>query len=340
MSNIMNVQVHLQSRPEGEATAGNFSLVEVPVREPQTGQILVRNHFLSLDPYMRGYMDDAKSYAPPQPLNEVMLGGTAGEVIASRAEGFVPGEFVVGTGGWQQYSIFDVQRAPDLVKVDITRVPLSAYLGAVGMPGLTGWYGCSRIIVPASGQTFVVSAAMGIVGSVAGQLAKHTGARVVGIAGGPEKCRLVVDEYGFDACVDYRAHRDEESLAGALKTACPAGVDGYFDNVGGTILDAVITHMNTFGRIALCGLLASLDGRPRPISRPNLLLIKRLLVQGFFVDDRMDLWPEGMKTLGALVANGQLRYRETISEGLASAPGAFIGLLSGRAIGKQLVRLN
>jgi NADPH-dependent curcumin reductase CurA len=336
----MNKQIWLASRPRGEATADNFRLVELPVPKLQPGQVLVRHHYLSLDPYMRGRMDEVGSYAPPHPLDQVMIGGTAGEVIASRADGYAAGDFVVGMGGWQQYQVFDVRQPGSLAKVDISRIPLSAYLGAVGMPGITAWYGLTKIIAPKAGHTVVVSAASGAVGSVVGQLAKHHGARAVGFAGGPEKSRTVLDEYGFDACVDYRAHSDAGSLVAALNAACPSGIDGYFDNVGGIILDAVMTRMNDFGRIAMCGLMASVEGKPLPMATPALILLRRLRMEGFFVTDHMDLWGEAVRDLGVLFEAGQLRYLETISEGIESAPQAFLGLLKGHNLGKQLVRLK
>jgi NADPH-dependent curcumin reductase CurA len=202
--------------------------------------VLVRHHYLSLDPYMRGRMNDSKSYAAPQPLDAVMVGGTVGEVVESRHDGFRPGDPVVGMGGWQQYAVVDAGKQGMLRKVDTAHIPLSAYLGAVGMPGVTAWYGLVKICEPKAGETVVVSAASGAVGSVVGQLAKARGCRAVGIAGGPDKCRYVVEELGFDACLDYKLHGDVKSLATALKDACPDGIDGYFENVGGVILDAVM----------------------------------------------------------------------------------------------------
>ncbi len=334
-----NRQIILVSRPTGEPTAANFALVERPLPALTDGQVLVRNHYLSLDPYMRGRMSDAKSYAAPQPLDAVMLGGTVGEIVESRSPAFAVGEHVVGMGGWQEHTIVDVGRAP-LQQVDTRVVPLSAYLGPVGMPGVTAWYGLDRIIGPKSGQTVVVSAAAGAVGSVVGQLAKQRGARAVGIAGGPDKCRHVVDDLGFDACVDYKAHRDVRALAAALKQACPAGIDGYFENVGGVVLDAVMLRMNAFGRIALCGMIASYSGAPTPMAMPQLLLVNRLRLEGFIVSEHLDLWPTALRELGALVAAGTLTYRETIASGLAAAPEAFLGLLQGKNLGKQLVKLS
>src|SRR5687768_15036760 len=235
-----NKQVLLDNRPEGEATAGNFKLVTTQTPPLQDGQVLVRHHFLSLDPYMRGRMNEGRSYAQPQPLGEVMIGGTAGEVVESRHPKFQPGDKVQGMGGWQEYGVVDAGQPGALRKVDTTHVPLSHYLGAVGMPGVTGWYGLVKIIEPQAGQTVVVSAASGAVGSAFGALAKARGLRAVGIAGGPDKCKYVIDELGFDACIDYKQHKDAGSLAKALKEVCPNGIDGHFENVGGMVLDAVL----------------------------------------------------------------------------------------------------
>ncbi|UZD53629.1 NADP-dependent oxidoreductase [Caldimonas aquatica] len=339
MSTLTNRQILLASRPAGEPTVDNFKLVETPVPELQDGQVLVRHHYLSLDPYMRGRMNEGKSYAQPQPLGEVMIGGTVGEVVQSRNPNFQVGDKVVGMGGWQEYAVVDAHQRGVLQKVDTTHIPLSAYLGAVGMPGVTAWYGLVKIIEPKAGETVVVSAASGAVGGVVGQLAKVRGCRAVGIAGGPDKCRYVVEELGFDACIDYKQHRDVRSLASALKEACPDGIDGYFENVGGMMLDAVLLRMNAFARIALCGMISGYNGEPIPLQNPQLLLVNRVKLQGFIVSEHMDVWPEALKELGTLVATGKLKYRESIAQGIESAPEAFIGLLKGRNFGKQLVKL-
>src|SRR5450756_2050481 len=241
-----NKQILLDNRPEGEAVASNFKLVSSDTPALHDGQVLVRHHFLSLDPYMRGRMNDAKSYAAPQALGQTMGGGTVGEVLASKNTQFAVGDKVVGTGGWQQYSVVDADQPGALRKVDTSHIPLSAYLGAVGMPGVTAWYGLVKIIEPKAGETMVVSAATGAVGSAFGALAKARGCRTVGIAGGANKCKYAVDELGFDACIDYKEHKDAASLSKALKEACPQGIDGYFENVGGLVLDAVpvsYTHL-------------------------------------------------------------------------------------------------
>jgi NADPH-dependent curcumin reductase CurA len=334
----VNKQIHLVSRPLGEAGVENFRLVEAPLPELRDGQVLVRHHYLSLDPYMRGRMNDAKSYAPPQALGAVMGGGTVGEVVESRSPAYAAGDHVVGMGGWQQYSVVDAG-TPMLRKVDTRRIPLSAYLGAVGMPGVTAWYGLVKLIDPKPGQTVAVSAASGAVGSAVGQLAKVRGLRAVGIAGGPEKCAYVERELGFDACIDYKAHRDVDALAAALQRACPDGIDGVFENVGGTVLDAALRCMNDHRRIALCGMISGYDGRPIPLATPQLILTKRLRIEGFIVSEHMAVWPEALNELGTLVAEGRLKYRETVAEGIESAPEAFLGMLKGRNFGKQLVKL-
>ncbi len=334
-----NKQIHLDNRPVGEAVASNFKLVISETPALQDGQVLVRHHYLSLDPYMRGRMNDAKSYAVPQPLGQTMGGGTVGEVVASKNAKFAVGDKVVGMGGWQQYSVVDADQLGALRKVDTTHIPLSAYLGAVGMPGVTAWYGLVKIIEPKAGETMVVSAATGAVGSAFAALSKARGCRTVGIAGGPDKCKYAVDELGFDACIDYKLHQDAASLSKALKDACPKGIDGYFENVGGMVLDAVLTRMNAFGRIAVCGMIAGYDGAPLPLSYPALILVNRLKVQGFIVSEHMEVWPEALKELGTLVATGKLRPRESIAQGLEAAPQAFLGLLKGKNFGKQLVKL-
>jgi NADPH-dependent curcumin reductase CurA len=339
MSSIINRQWLLASRPTGEPTAANFRLVETPVPDLKEGQVLVRHHYLSLDPYMRGRMNESKSYAQPQPLDAVMIGGTVGEVAASKNPHFAVGDKVVGMGGWQEYAVVDASQRGVLQKVDTTHIALSAYLGAMGMPGVTAWMGLTQIIEPKAGETVVVSAASGAVGSAVGQLARQRGCRAVGLAGGPDKCRYVTEELGFDACIDYKQYPDLKSLSTALKQACPSGIDGHFENVGGMILDAVMLRTNAFARIAVCGMIAGYNGAPLPMANPALILVNRMKIQGFIVSERMELWPQALKELGTLVATGKLKYRETVAEGINSAPEAFLGLLKGRNFGKQLVKL-
>lgn len=340
-----NAQIVLDSRPQGRATLDNFKLVTGETPALEAGQVLVHHHYLSLDPYMRGRMNEGPSYAAAQALGQVMLGGAVGEVADSRSPRYAVGDKVLAMGGWQEYSVADAEAPGALRKLDTRHVPLSHYLGAVGMPGVTAWYGLVKIIAPQAGQTLVVSAASGAVGSAFAALARARGCRVVGIAGGAEKCRYALEELGFDACIDYKAQQDaqgavdEKALSRALAQACPQGVDGYFENVGGAIMDAVMLRINPFGRIALCGMIAGYDGAPLPMARPALLLVKRLRVEGFIVSEQAQVWPEALAELGRLVACGQLRPRESIAQGLASAPEAFLGLLAGKNLGKQLVKL-
>jgi len=327
-------RVVLASRPQGNVRADNFRLETLPVPDIKDGEVLVRNHFLSLDPYMRGRMEETKSYAAPQPLNETMIGGTVGEVIASKNPRYVVGDKVLGMLGWTEVAVSD---GALLRKLDAASpIPLSAYLGAVGMPGLTAWYGLTQIMQPKAGETVVVSAASGAVGSVVGQLAKKMGCRVVGIAGGAEKCAYVVNELGFDACVDYKAGNLDADLA----VATPDGIDAVFENVGGEVFDASLARMNPFGRIAMCGMISGYNGEPIAIKNARAFLTMRLTMRGFIVSEHMDLWPQGLKELGTLVATGKLKFRESIAEDIAQAPDAFIGLLKGQNFGKQLVKLN
>jgi NADPH-dependent curcumin reductase len=328
----MNKQWLLASRPTGWPTEANFRLVETAIPTADDGEIVVRNHFMSLDPYMRGRMDDGKSYAQPQPLDQVMQGGSVGEVIESRSPKFAVGDKVRGGLGWQQYG---KAKAELFVKITETRVPLSAYLGVLGMPGVTAWMGLSQIIEPKAGETLVVSAASGAVGGVVGQLAKAKGCHVVGIAGGAMKCKLVVEEFGFDTCVDYKAADFREKF----KNATPKGVDGYFENVGGEVLDTVFGRMNAFGRVAVCGLIAGYNEAAAPMTQFRAILINRLKVQGFIVSERMDLWPQALQELAGLVVSGNLKYRETVAQGIEAAPRAFLGLLKGENVGKQVVKL-
>ncbi|NRR30282.1 NADP-dependent oxidoreductase [Oxalobacteraceae bacterium] len=325
-------RIVLASRPRGAVLPENFRLETVAVPALADGQLLIRNHYLSLDPYMRGRMSAGKSYAASQALDETMIGGTVGEVVASNHAGFAVGEFVGGMLGWAEMGVSDGLL---LRKLDISKIALSAYLGAAGMPGMAAWYGFNKIMQAKAGETIVVSAASGAVGSVVGQLAKLRGCRAVGIAGGAEKCAYVVDELGFDACVDYKAG----NLAADLKAATPDGVDAIFENVGGECFDAALGRSNAFGRVALCGMMAGYDGSDVSIRSARALLINRLTLRGFIITEHQDCWPEGLAELGGLIATGQLKYRESVAQGLASAPDTFIGLLKGLNFGKQLVKL-
>jgi NADPH-dependent curcumin reductase CurA len=334
-------RVVLASRPHGWCNTENFRIEETAMPVLGEGEIRVRNKYLSLDPYMRGRMNDAKSYAMPQMLNETMGGATVGEVVESRSHGFAVGDTVRGMLGWAEYG---VSKPEGIAKVDARLIPLSAYLGVVGMPGMTAWYGFNKIMEPKTGETVIVSAAAGAVGSVVGQLARAAGIRVVGIAGGPDKCRYVQEELGFDACVDYKAASDAKALAGMLRAVAPKGVDAHFENVGGDVLNAVMSLLNPFARVAICGLIADYNATPgqmlkSAILNPAMFLVARFKMQGFIISDHLDLWPQGLTELGSLVASGKLKYKETIAEGLEAAPAAFIGMLKGHNFGKQLVRL-
>ena len=329
-----NQQIVLASRPDGAVKPENFSLVETPMPQAGEGQLLLRHHWLSLDPYMRGRMDAAKSYAPNVAVGDVMVGGVVGEVLESNNAKFKAGDFVVGPLGWQLYS---VSNGPGLTRIDPGVAPLSWYLGVLGMPGITAWVGLIDIGQAKEGETVVVSAASGAVGSVVGQLAKLRGCRVVGIAGGPGKCGYCVTELGFDACVDYKGGR----LLEDLQAATPQGVDVYFDNVGGEILDAVLTRMNPYSRIPLCGTISQYDTlTPYGIRNFRSFLVNRIMLQGFIVSDRKAAWPQAVAELTQGVKDGKLKYRESIAQGLASAPAAFIGLLKGANFGKQVVKLS
>jgi len=327
-----NKQWVLASRPAGRVEESNFTLIDAALPPLQDGQALVKVHYLSLDPYMRGRMDDAKSYAAPQALNTVMIGGTVGEVVESKTDALRPGDMVVGMGGWQQYVVTD---ARGVRTIDTRQIPASAYLGVVGMPGVTAWYGLLRIGAPKAGETVVVSAASGAVGSVVGQLAKIHGCRAVGIAGGRAKCEYVTHELGFDACIDYKS----DSAHADFAAATPHGVDIVFENVGGRVFDMALARMNVSGRVALCGLIAGYDGQDIALRHVRSILVNRLTVTGFIVSDHMDIWPEALRELAHHVATGTLKYRESIAVGIENAPGAFIGLLKGENFGKQLVKL-
>jgi hypothetical protein len=330
---MRNRQVVLASRPQGAVVASNLRIVDAETPPPGEGEVLVRNDWLSLDPYMRGRMSEAKSYATPVAIGGLMVGQTVGEVIESRDPRFKPGDHVLTSLGWQ---LNGVAKADTLTPIDATRFPASYYLGVLGMPGFTAWFGLSEIGKPKAGETFVVSAASGAVGGVAGQLAKAAGCRVVGIAGGKAKCDYVVRELGFDACVDHKAGRAAEDL----KAACPKGVDIYFDNVGGPILDAMLPQMTMFSRIIICGTISD-HGAKEPYGYRNLrsVLVNRIRMQGMLVYDWKDRNAEALAGLGKLLAEGKLKYRESIAEGLDSAPQAFVSMLGGGNFGKQLVKL-
>jgi NADPH-dependent curcumin reductase len=327
-----NLQVLLDHRPTGKVSPANFRVVETPVPTPGPGEVLVRHSFLSLDPYMRGRLSDAKSYAKPQEIGAVMGGGTVGIVEASNNPRFRAGDAVVGMGGWQLYSLSD---GKGLRVVDAKAVPIQAYLGALGMPGVTAWYGLNKIIAPKAGETVVVSAATGAVGSVVGQLAKLAGARTVGSAGGPEKCAYAVKELGYDVCVDHKS----PSFAEEMKAALPNGIDGLFENVGGEPFQQALRRLNDFSRVAVCGLIASYQGAPTTLPDMRIFLVKRFKMEGFIVSDHMELWPQAIGELVSLAAAKKLTWRETIRDGLENAPQALIDLLHGQNFGKMLVKV-
>jgi NADPH-dependent curcumin reductase len=329
-----NRQVLLKRRPAGAPTVGDFEVAHAPVPDPGEGEVLVRGMYLSLDPYMRGRMSAARSYARPVEVGEVMEGRVVGQVARSRDPGFREGDYVLGGYGWQLYSAVPAQ---GLVQLDPHEAPLSTALGVLGMPGLTAYVGLSDIGRPQRGETVVVSAASGAVGAVAGQFAKRAGARVVGIAGGAAKCRYVESELGFDHCIDHRA----ADLAAALEGACANGIDVYWENVGGAVQQAVFPRLNDFGRMVMCGMVSEYnDVEPRP--GPNLMAAvrKRLKIQGFIVSDQWQRFGEFRAMAAPLVRSGEIRYREDIVEGLDRAPEAFIGLLRGKNVGKMLVKVG
>ncbi|WP_107727543.1 NADP-dependent oxidoreductase [Desmospora activa] len=331
----MNRRILLAERPKGMPNQHTFRLEEMAVPELKDGEVLIRTVYLSVDPYMRGRMNDGKSYIPPFPLSEVLTGGIVGQVVTSRADRFQSGDVVLGMLGWQDYS---VARADELTLINPELAPPSTALGVLGMPGLTAYFGLMDIGSPKTGETVVVSGAAGAVGSVVGQIAKIQGCRVVGIAGSEEKCRYLTEELGFDAVIDYKAETWKEEL----KQACPDGIDIYFDNVGGEVSDAVISLINPFARIPLCGQIALYNLEKSDIG-PRVqpaLLVNRVLMKGFIVSDYSDRFQEGLAQLGQWVSQGKLRYRENMVEGLENAPDAFLGLFRGENIGKQLVKVS
>jgi NADPH-dependent curcumin reductase CurA len=327
-----NLQILLDHRPSGDVSPANFRFVEQPIPTPGPGQVLVRHAYLSLDPYMRARLSDARTYAKPQDVGAVMLGGTVGFVAASENPHFKTGDAVVGMGGWQRYSL---SNGRDLRVIDAKAIPIQAYLGPVGMPGVTAWYGLNKIIAPKAGETVLVSAATGAVGSIVGQLARAAGARAVGIAGGLEKCAYAVDELGYAACVDHKSASFAE-----YSRAAPDGIDGLFENVGGEPFQQALRRLNDFSRVAVCGLIASYEGPTTPLPDMRLLLVRRIKIEGFIVTDHYDLWPQAIAELAGHVAAGRLKWRETIRDGLENAPQALVDLLHGRNFGKMLIKLE
>jgi NADPH-dependent curcumin reductase CurA len=334
MATTGNRQILLRQRPSGAPKPSDFELVTSPIPRPASGQVLSRTIYLSLDPYMRSRMTGVRTYAAGVDLGQVMVGGTVSQVLESSHPAFKPGDFVLGTNGWQEYA---VSSGNGLRTLDPAQAPLSTALGVLGMPGLTAYVGLLDIGRPKPGETVVVSAAAGAVGAVVGQIARIKGCRVVGVAGPPEKCRYVVEELGFDACVSHR----QPDLVDALRAACPSGIDIYFENVGGVVLDTVLKLINTGARIPLCGLISQYNAPQLPPG-PNLapLLVNRATIKGFIVSDHLDRLPEFLADCSRWIREGKLKYREDIVDGLAAAPEAFIGLLEGKNFGKLLVRVG
>ena len=329
-----NRQVLLKRRPDGMPVSGDFEIADAPLPELKAGEVVLRSIYLSLDPYMRGRISGVRSYARPVEIGEVIEGRVVGQVVRSNDPHFREGDYASGGYGWQLYSAVP---GDGLLKLDPAEAPISTALGILGMPGMTAYIGLSDIGRPKGGETVVVSAASGAVGAVAGQLAKRQGARVVGIAGGADKCRYVKDELGFDTALDHRS----ADLAAALDSACPKGIDVYFENVGGAVQQAVFPRLNDFGRMIMCGMISEYnDKTPRPGPNLGAAVRKRLKIQGFIVSDQRHRHGEFRAAVAPLVKSGQLKYREDIVDGLDNAPGAFIGLLQGKNFGKLLIRLS
>ena len=338
MTPTVNRQVRLAAHPDGFPRKSDFTVTDSPVPEPDAGQMLCRTVYLSLDPYMRGRMNPGPSYAPGVGLGEVMVGGTVSEVVHSNLDGYLPGDIVLNANGWQQFGLSD---GAGVRKLDPSIAPISTALGVLGMPGMTAYVGLLDHGQPQPGETVVVSAASGAVGAVVGQIARIRGCRVVGIAGAQEKCDYVVDELGFDACVTHR--RDD--LADALRTACPNGIDVYFENVGGKVFEAVLPLLNTFARVPVCGRIANYNltgAPPGPDGVPRLMgltLVRRITFRGFIVFDHRDREADFLRDVAGWLRAGQVRYREDVVEGIDRAVGAFLGLLEGGNFGKLLVRV-
>jgi NADPH-dependent curcumin reductase len=333
MASTTNRQILLKSRPSGPPSPANFERVESAVPEPGDGQVLLRTLYLSLDPYMRGRMNDTRSYAKPAELGKPMVGGTVSEVVASRNARFGVGDIVLAYAGWQDYALSD---GAGLRKLDPEAAPLSTALGVLGMPGMTAYCGLLEIGKPKPGETVVVAAASGAVGSAVGQIARIKGARAVGVAGGAAKCRFVVEALGFDACIDHRA----PDFAAQLAAACPKGVDVYFENVGGAVQQAVWPLLNDFARVPVCGVIAQYNASgPSPGPDIATVLRKRLLVRGFIVWDFAAKEGDFLRDMAAWIREGRVKYREDIVDGLEKAPEAFLGLLEGKNFGKLLVKV-
>lgn len=336
----------LASRPDGAPTPDNFRLESKDIPTPGAGEVLVEVQYMSLDPYMRGRMDDAKSYAAPVPIGGTMEGGSVGRVIDANGTGLKVGDMLFGPFGWASHAVANAKMCR---KLDPDQAAVTTSLGVLGMPGLTGWHGLMEYGRPKEGETLVVAAATGPVGSIVGQIAKSKGLRVVGIAGGADKCKMAVDHFGFDACLDHYAYEDAKSLRTALKEACPKGIDIYFENVAGKVLEAVVPLMNPFGRIPVCGMIAwynagglGENAGGAGLTAPKLwrtILVNFLSVNGFIISNHWNRFPEFLADIAPKVASGEIAVQEDITEGLENAPQAFINLLKGGNTGKAIVKV-
>jgi len=331
-----NKQIRLASRPTGWVTNDNFALTEEAIPEPSDGEVLIRNIYMSVDPYMRGRMNDVKSYVPPFQIGEVLQASAVGQVVASRFDGIAEGDHVMGMLGWENFSVCDGRL---LRKLHPGLAPLSYHLGILGMPGMTAYVGLMKMAKAKPGDNVFVSAASGAVGSVVGQLAKIHGCRVAGSAGSDEKVALLTDEFGYDGAFNYKTSKD---LSASLREVLPKGIDVLFENVGGELFEAALWHMRDFGRVALCGMISNYnDAEPQPGPRGMAVIIgRRLTIQGFIVTDHPKACEEYVVKAIQWLEEGKLKYRETIVEGVENAPQAFIDLLKGRNTGKQIVRLS
>ncbi len=334
-----NRQIKLASRPNGEPKANNFEMASADLPTPKNNEMLLRTVYLSLDPYMRGRMSDAKSYADPLKVGDVIMGATVAQVVESNIDKFAKGDLVVSNSGWQDYS---VSTGEGVLKLDKNMANPSYGLGVLGMPGFTGYMGLTDIGKPQKGETLVVAAATGPVGATVGQVGKHYGVRSVGIAGGKEKCNFAVNELGFDICIDHHA----DDFADQLKAACPDGIDIYYENVGGKVFDAVMPLLNAHARIPVCGLVSQynltelLDGKDRISILMGLILRQRLTVKGFIIfEEYGDHFPKFLKTMGEMVASGEVKTKEHMVDGLDKAPDAFVGMLNGDNFGKTVIKV-
>lgn len=332
-----NTQVLFQREPKGLPVISDFEIVERPLPAIGENQFLIRNHYLSLDPYMRMLMGGGWTYSPNMlSPGDLMVGRVLGEIIESRNPDYQPGEYVIGRLGWQTYAVSDGTNLDSKVVLK-DGIPLSAYLGVCGSTGTTAWVGLKMSAGITSDDTVLISAAAGAVGSAAGQIAKAMGCTVIGIAGGPEKCKIVCDKFGFDACCDYKT----SDLSAQLAAAAPSGIDVYFDNVGGEMLETAMSHLNRGARIAVCGVLSQYNNEraPHGITNTHLIFDKSLSIEGFVLSVHRDKWPTARAEIEDLILSGRMKFRETIAQGITNAPTAFIGMLNGENIGKQLVKL-